>query len=66
MLTFDRIIIFIFLIIIILVYKIIYNYLEGIYQGLRDEASYYVVRRQYEPYIHYLHKIIYILFFLQK
>jgi hypothetical protein len=66
MLTFDRIKIFVFIIIIILTYKIIYNYFENIYKGLRDESTYYVVRVKYEQYIYYFNRIIYILIFIQK
>lgn len=40
MLTLDRIKIFVFLIFLILIYKIIYNYLENIYQELRDESKF--------------------------
>lgn len=66
MLTFDRIIIFIFIIILILIYKVLYNYLEDIYKNLREEATYYLVRAKYEPYIYHLNKVIYILLFIQK
>ena len=66
MLTFDRIKIFVFIISIIVIYKIIYNFIEKIYQGLRDEAIFFLVRSKYKPYIHYLNKIIYILLFIQK
>ena len=66
MLTLDRIKIFIFLIFIILIYKIIYNYFENIYQELRDEGTFYLTRLKYDPYNAWLNKIIYILLFIQK
>ena len=66
MLTLDRIKIFIFLIFIILIYKIIYNYFENIYQELRDEGTFYLTSLKYDPYNAWLNKIIYILLFIQK
>jgi len=44
MLTFDRIKIFVFI--------IIYNYFESIYKILRDESAYYVIRAKYVQYIY--------------
>jgi len=66
MVTLDRIKIFVFLIFIILIYKIIYNYLEDIYKELRDESKFYLTRVKYTPYKLFFNRIIYILLFIQK
>jgi len=66
MLTLERIKIFVFLILIILIYKIIYNYFEILYQELRDESMFYLTRLKYDSYKLLLNKLIYILLFIQK
>ena len=66
MLTLDRIKTFICLILVILIYKSIYNYFEKKYQELMDEPQFYLVRSKYESYILLFSKIIPVLLYIQK